>query len=323
MLKRFIAENYSYQEIYENLKQGCYPSIDFYVLMTLSVLIASFGLLLDSNAVIIGAMIIAPLMDPLLGVSFSSLTRNRRFQVKALLTILTGVLLGLGLSYLIGVLFGFLGQTGEMTARAQPTTLDLIVALASGSMGAYAKARKTVGGSLYGVAISISLVPPLAVIGLGLAMGAPSIYLGAGLLFLANVMSVVLSGTLVFFLLGFDYFRKDLRSTIFPLVTILILAVPLFLSYRAVIQKKVLREEVRRILQTETYTFRRSDIKSIDVETFGEVLNVRVSIQTERFDIAVSQVNQVQAYLEKKVGKPVHIEVNLAPVVRVVGDERQ
>lgn len=318
-LNKFISENNSYQEISETLRQSCYPSVDFYVLMTLSVFIASFGLLLDSSAVIIGAMIIAPLMDPLLGISFSSLTNNRRFQAKSMFTILTGILLGLILSYLIGSSFGFLGQTQEIMARTRPTTLDLIVALASGTMGAYAKVRKTVGGSLYGVAIAISLVPPLSVVGIGLAMGNPNIYLGAGLLFLANVMSVILSGTVVFFLLGFDYFRKDLRSLIVPLVGILVLGIPLLFSFRAVIQKKLLKDEIRTILQTETYTFRRGDIQSIEVDPYGEIIEVRVTIQTTSMDISVSQLDQVQAYLQEKVNKPVHIEVNLAPVIRITG----
>lgn len=315
----FTAKNYSYDEIYEHLRQSCYPSVDFYVLMALSTIIASLGLLLDSPAVIIGAMIIAPLMDPLLGVSFSSLAGHRSFKIKSLFTLFSGILLGLLISFLLGTLFSFMGETNEIHARTQPTSLDLLVALASGFMGGYAKVRKSVGGSIYGVAIAISLVPPLSVIGIGLAYGDSSIYLGAALLFLANVMSVILSGALAFLLLKIAYFRKHPRALILPLLAIIIIAIPLSLSLRVVVQKKMLADALSKAIRRETFTFRHADIVSIQMNPYAKPIQLDLTIRALSTDISQQQIDQVQAYLSKKAGKPVHLTVNVSPITRFHG----
>lgn len=317
MLFNFKSQNYSYEDVLEALKKSSYPSVDFYILMSISVIIASLGLLLNSVAIIIGAMIIAPLMDPLLGVSFSSLTRNFHFKFQSLLTIISGILLGLVISFVIGSLFSFIGKTPEIIARTQPTTLDLFVALASGFIGGYAKVRKTVGGTIYGVAIAISLVPPLAVVGIGIAYQDPAIYGGAFLLFITNVVSVILSGIFAFMLMDFQYFQKTKKALIAPMLIITVLTVPLTLSYGSLVEKRLLRNELSRSLTSDTYTFRHLDVVETKIDPYQKPVLVEVTVRASSDEVNQAQLNQVQAFLSKKINRPVQLILHITPIVSI------
>jgi uncharacterized hydrophobic protein (TIGR00271 family) len=173
----------------------------FWTMLTLSALIATAGVLTDSTATVIGAMIIAPLSTPIMGIALGLATRepgsagrSARFVVSGgLLVIALGAFFGWGLPGSFDLL-----ANGQITGRTSPGLLDLVAAVATGFAGAIALARRDVGAVLPGVAIAISLVPPLAVVGVCLGDGAPRLALGALVLFLSNLVALVLAGTLVF-----------------------------------------------------------------------------------------------------------------------------
>lgn len=213
---RFSGQMHSYQEVYEALNPVSRPHIDFYVLLILATVISTFGLLMNNSVVIIGAMLIAPLMEPILGISFSSLTRNGPFLVRSTATLISGILLVVLVSYLLSLPFPHLSITDEVLTRIKPNLLDLVVALATGFVAGYAKVRKHLSGTLYGVSVSISLLPPLCVVGIGLATGRFEIYMGAALLFLTNLNSILFSGVLAFLLIRLSHYQKSLKSLILP-----------------------------------------------------------------------------------------------------------
>ena len=179
-------------------------SFDFAVLMILATLIAGLGLLADSAAVVIGAMLVAPLMTPLLGGGLAMVQGNwplwKQCQKAVLLgffsALMIGAMLG-GVARLIGM-----GLTGELMARGEPTLLDLGVAFASGIAASYCLARPKLSGALAGVAIAAALVPPIATTGISLALGEHSTARGSALLFGTNVVAIVLGSALNFFIAG-------------------------------------------------------------------------------------------------------------------------
>ncbi len=179
-------------------------SFDFAVLMILSTAIAGLGLLADSAAVVIGAMLVAPLMTPLLGGGLAVVQGNlplwRQCQKSVMLgflsALLIGVLLGLGARW-IGM-----GLTSELLARGEPTLLDLGVAFVSGIAASYCLARPKLSSALAGVAIAAALVPPIATTGVSLALGAHATAKGSGLLFGTNVVAIVLGSALNFMIAG-------------------------------------------------------------------------------------------------------------------------
>ena len=172
----------------------------FWTLLALAAIIAAAGVVVDSTATVIGAMIVAPLMTPILGAVFSVVIADSANLARSVALIVTGATLVV----LLGIAFGALTPvdvtaetSSQVAGRVSPTLIDLIAALATGAVGAFALVREDVSDTLPGVAIAISLVPPLAVVGLTLESGAGEESLGALLLFLTNVGAILLSGLAV------------------------------------------------------------------------------------------------------------------------------
>jgi len=181
--------------------------VRFTVLLFLSTVIAAFGVINDSTATVIGAMIIAPLMTPIMATAAAIVMGKMDWSLRSLLLVVLGVLLVIITSLLIGALVNAVSfisftQNSQITSRISPRLTDLCIALASGAAGAFAMSRDDIADSLPGVAISISLVPPLCVVGIALSAGQWSAAEGAMLLFLTNFFSILLAGGGVLALLG-------------------------------------------------------------------------------------------------------------------------
>ena len=189
-------------DLFDRLLAGASLSADFLVLMGFAAAIATLGLLQDSTAVVIGAMVVAPLMTPLIGAGLSLVQGNGRLFRRALTTMATGVGVALGVSVLITAVVPVDTLTLEVLRRGEPTLLDLAVALISGAAAAYAMARPNVGGALAGVAIAAALVPPLASSGIALSTGDFGVSAGAFILLLTNLVAIVIGAAIVFWALG-------------------------------------------------------------------------------------------------------------------------
>jgi uncharacterized hydrophobic protein (TIGR00271 family) len=179
--------------------------IAWWTMLVLSVAIATLAVLQDSTAVVIGAMLVAPLMTPILGLSAALVSGWAPRMLRSLALILAGVVVAVGLAYVIAswvpAVVPF-DSNSQISSRVDPTLLDMLVALAAGAAGAFATADRRVASSLGGVAIAVALVPPLSVVGVALGAGRPDDAAGALLLFGTNFVSIVLSAAAVFVLMG-------------------------------------------------------------------------------------------------------------------------
>ncbi|CAN5728138.1 DUF389 domain-containing protein [soil metagenome] len=209
--------------------------IRFAVLIILSSIIATGGLLSNSVATIIGAMIIAPLMTPIMGIVVALILGSRSRATKSAII----VTLGVGLAIVVGWIMANLmpggwnpASSAQVIDRTSPGLLTLIIALASGAAGAYALSRSDVADSLPGVAIAISLVPPLNNVGILLAERERDLAAGSALLFVTNFAAILLAGTVTFFLTGLAEGvhrepREMRRSLLAICVLICLVAIPL------------------------------------------------------------------------------------------------
>ena len=166
--------------------------------------IAALGLLVNSPAVIIGAMLVAPLMAAIVGLGLGMIQADGKLLGLAASATVKGMLLAI----LMGLLAGFLLRsaaepTSEILSRTRPNLFDLGVALVSGLAGAYAICRKNVSASLPGVAIAAALVPPLATVGIGISWLNMEVAQGALVLFLTNLVAISAASGFVFFMMGF------------------------------------------------------------------------------------------------------------------------
>jgi uncharacterized hydrophobic protein (TIGR00271 family) len=213
----------------------------FWVLLALASLIAAGGVIGDSTPAVIGAMIVAPLAIPIYGVTFAAVIGSRKGMRGALVFLVCGIALNIALGVLAGLLFQErmpLDVNPQVVGRTAPTLLDLAVAVFTGLAGSFALARKDVSDILAGVAIAISLVPVLAVVGITLGAGRFDLALGAFLLFLANAAAILIAGVVVFGAAGYYQeaaFSADVggekavhrRGRAFIIVLLLVLLVPL------------------------------------------------------------------------------------------------
>ena len=188
--------------IVERVESGAEGGMDFLVMMALSSGLASLGLLEDSTAVVIGAMLVAPLMGPLIGAGLALAQGNLALYRKSTMVALLGLLIGFCVSVGMGLLNPGFEPSLEVEARGSPDILDLGVAILSGFVAAYALGRPGVANTLAGVAIAAALVPPLCVVGIGLTNDQPGVAANSAVLLLTNLVAIVLSVAGTFLFLG-------------------------------------------------------------------------------------------------------------------------
>lgn len=198
-----VLDTQEQEAVRATIHAGVRGRTDFFVMIGLAAVLAGLGLLLNSPAVIIGAMLVAPLMSAIVGMGLGVVEGDAEIFGAAAWATAQGMLLAIVLGLIIGLLVPDATATHEVMARARPAVLDLGVALVSGAAGAYALCRKGVSAALAGVAIAAALVPPLVTVGIGLALGRGNIAGGALLLFVTNLIAIAAAGGVVFLLLGF------------------------------------------------------------------------------------------------------------------------
>ncbi len=196
-------------EVAQKMRADAIPSIDFYVLIVLASAIATLGLLQSSTAVIIGAMLVAPLMSPILATGMSIVLGESYTLRVAVEATAKGIAVAILVGIVITMVSPFTVPTSEIMARTAPTVLDLMVALASGAAAGYAICRKEVAAALPGVAISAALVPPLCVVGYGIGTSQFDIATGSLLLFATNLVAIIIAGAIIFLALGFHPPRSE------------------------------------------------------------------------------------------------------------------
>ena len=231
------ASEERFKELFQILRSDAKTDSSYLVLMILSTLLAVFGLFANSTAVIIGAMLVAPLMTPIVSLAMGLLRAESKIIRDSLLKIFIGVFVALLASSLLAFLLPNFEINSEIRARVNPTLLDLGVAILAGIAAAFTKSFKKIAQNLAGVAIAVALVPPLGVAGIGLGYGDFSTFFGAFLLFFTNLVGIIIAAVLTFQTLGFSSVLQSKKSVAFIFVLLLGISYPLYLSYDKMIEK--------------------------------------------------------------------------------------
>jgi uncharacterized hydrophobic protein (TIGR00271 family) len=302
---------------YEEIRLSSSPSPSFYMLVCISTIIASYGLLAGSTAVVIGAMLVAPLMGPIFGIALGLSNGDNTLLKSALLSEFIGIILAIGLAYIIGMLplrpeFG-----PEIIARTQPTVYDIIIALTSGLAGAYALVHKRISPALPGVAIATALVPPLATCGLCLAAHNYQLALGALLLFSANLIAIEFAAASVYAiagLIGFDKRNGSLFTTFLKrfgvsCIILTIMAVFLTNTLVQVYNERALGDQLRLLVSEQVKTTLGASLSELRYEKQGENLQVMAVVMTPR-ELSSRNVAEIEQAIQQ------HIEPNAYLIVR-------
>jgi len=316
-------------EAYHEVRTGARASIDFYVLIALAAAIAALGLQMNSAAVIIGAMIIAPLMSAIFGISMGIVQGNARLLLHAASTTLRGAGLAVAIGALVAWLVPMDQITPELVARTQPTLMDLFVALVSGIAGAYAQCRRNVLGAAAGVAIAVALVPPLATAGIGITMGSGAIAGGALLLFLTNLSAITFAGSLVFLFFGFrpdpgERIRVFGRGIVGIFVLLIAVSVPLTLLSIHSFRSAALQQSVQEAVVSEIGAMEGVELEAWKIAADGqgtvasdhEGLPLEIEVSATR-PVSDQQAADLQERLARRLGRPVDLVLSVIPVTRL------
>jgi len=240
------ADTQSYQELFASLREEARASSTFITLMVLSTVLATVGLFLNSSSVVIGAMLLAPLMQPIVAYAMGLLRFDMDLFWHGLRSVAIGILLVLVTSMSLAYLLPFKTVTPEIAGRLHPTLLDLIVAIVSGIAAAYAKNNAKIVGSLAGVSIAVALVPPISTSGIGLGWGEWSVFQNAFLLFLTNFAGIVFAAAMTFMVLGFSPVKRAKNGLFLSSLIVLLISVPLYFSFSLMVEDAKIKESLER-----------------------------------------------------------------------------
>lgn len=315
------VEDSQLEELQARLESISKLTPEFLILLSGSTLIATFGLFQNSPAVIIGAMIIAPLMRPLVGLSLAALTADTRLLFRALLTLSFGTILAILIASAISLCLRSLELTPEIMGRVHPTLLDLGVAMFAGAIGAYCQSSKKLSDTLAGVAIAVALVPPLAVVGIGLAFNSPEVWTGAALLYATNLIGITIAGSLVYLLLGYTPLRQAKKGLGISAVLITLLSVPLALSMSELVLENQISGKIRNILKEKTHTFKNVQLSEVKVLRFRKPMSVVATVIGVDPKVNSRQVSLVQDFLSKEIGIPIEFKLRIIAATEVTAIE--
>lgn len=292
--------------------------VAWWVMLLLSVAIATFGIIQDSTAVVIGAMLIAPLMTPIIGTAAGAVNGWPVRVSKSLGMIAAGVGASIGLAFVIGAwspIIVPLATNSQVTSRVNPNLIDMGIALAAGAAGAFASVNRRVSASIAGVAIAVALVPPLGVVGLTLHAGMYPESFGALLLFLTNLVSIILAAMVVFGLTGFAPVSrmKENASQIKRVATTvtlaaLIIAIPLVFTVSTVLSSAANQAAAKKA--TESWLADSEELQLVSVTVKGDQVNVIVSGSEQ-----IPPIEDLADALTSSMGNDVAVRVDLSPTV--------
>ncbi len=279
-----------------------------YLLMNgLATIVASYGLLENSVAVIIGAMIIAVLLGPITGIALALVDGDQPLLRRALLAEFSGAALVLALSFIIGKIHADISLGSEIVGRTSPSILDLIIALAGGAAGAYATVTPRLSAGLVGVAIATALVPPLCSCGICLAHGLYREGGGAFLLFATNLVAIQSVTSLVFWLSGFHRLAHLDHKTVmrsFAPSALLLLALAVFLgrSFQQTLAQETLRSQAEKLLRTELSGSGAATLTELTATGFGD-RTLLTAVVRAPWVITPASCARLEGDIRKKTGR--------------------
>ena len=306
-------------EVQVQLRDSCTPDFDFFLLVVLSAVIATLGLLTNSAAVIIGAMLVAPLMSPIIGIGLASLTGDARLFRNSSVALARGALMAILMSALLAwanhsLPFIPLQEIpGEVFSRTRPSPIDLTIALAGGLAAAFALAMPSISAALPGVAIATALMPPLCTVGIGIAISRWDVAGGALLLFLTNAVTIAFAGMLVFFALGFapkqQAGKRAPRALAISATFTLFLLVPLTVLSANFFQEATENREINTVVNEEVANF---DAELADMQPpqqDSEGLHLTITLRVPR-QLHYEDVVTLQQNIALRLQRPVSVVVN-------------
>jgi len=312
------------KEIRQQIRQNASLSASYLLMNALATIVACYGLLADSTAVVIGAMVIAMLLGPIIGIALGLVDGDNQLLQQAFIAEIAGAVTVMTIAFAIGKLHPDIPAGREILARTAPNILDLIIALAGGAAGAYAIASPRISAGLVGVAIATALVPPLSTGSILLARGEMSLAFGAFLLFLANFVAIQVASSVVLWLLGYHQITTVTRQSptsllirnAFSGAVLIVLAVILGVNFTQSVSKQLFETRIREVVASKLGVFSDAQLVEINLEAEDTLLNLRVTVRTSR-QPTYTEIVDLQKSIATELQRPVALKLIDVPTVKL------
>lgn len=294
----------------------------YWIQLIISVVIVTFGLLQSSVAVIIGGMLIAPILKPIKGLAFGITTGQSKYFWKSALMQFSSIVVAIFTAYVFSLIIPLKIETPEILARTSPNLLDLFIAISSGIIAMLSLYFKKLSESLAGVAMAAALLPPLAVVGIELALKNPSQAGGSAFLFLTNLFAILAVGVIIFLFYGFSPHRAKTNIS-YRVITILF-ALLIYISFPLLTSLRTISEKIN--LQTQAENVVETYLKENLPESKFGVLNVvdydeefvefsgKVKVE-EGVEFLVEHQENIHKELSEQLERKVTMELEVVPVI--------
>ena len=299
-----------------SLAEDASLSFNFIVLTLAACAIATFGLLENNVAVIIGAMIIAPLILPIGAVSFGAIEGDVRMLRRSAVSLAAGSVLSIAVAAVLTRAFYLPTLGSEIMARSQPNLLDLGIAIAAGMVAAFAKIRPSIAGTIAGTAIAVALMPPICVVGIALAHGMLGLARGAALLYVTNLFGIMLASMAVYVAGGHVHLRRARHGLIWTAIVIAAIGVPLAASTGELLRQARVESALRTALLKGTVTFQRVELISTRFDWVSSPPVVTLFVQSTQ-PITPVQVHLLELYAKRKTGITFTFVFEVTPINEV------
>ena len=283
------------KEVAHSREVASIPSFGFFFLLICATVLATFGLLANSPAVIIGAMIVAPLMNPILSMAFAIATGNWKLYKRSLVTVFLGVVCAILVSYGISIFMTINVIGSEIVARIAPNLIDLGIAIAAGAAGSFSLTRQSIASSIAGVAIAVALIPPLCVVGIGIGIGDDiaaefgqviisnlSVSSGAFLLFLANLAGIIFASCFVFLSQSYGNLNKAFPTLMIWLLILVLLCGPLTNSLQEFLISNRINSEIYHLRKEHPEISRKTQVRYVGVRIDGNLAQITVLVNAPK-----------------------------------------
>ena len=323
IIRHFRITRARFEIVRRDISEGSEPGVRFYIMVAVSTGIACYGLMANSTAVVIGAMLVAPLMTPIFGMSLALVRGDTRLLGRAVQAEVVGVATSVAMGVLLGWSVGDFQATPEMLARTQPNLFDLLVAVLSGFAGAYAMIDEKISPALPGVAIATAIVPPLANSGLCFSIGEFKGGMGSFFLFFANFLSILLVASATFTASGMakiygeqpsqrEYFKRfSIAIVAFVIITVFLTGA-LFRTIR----EQAITNRIHTTLGDELGNIPSAGLDGVHHYTENNRLFVLANVHTSG-TITPSRVKSMQARLSADIGMPTRLTLRSARIANV------
>ncbi|QYJ79717.1 TIGR00341 family protein [Shewanella acanthi] len=306
-----------------NIRVNAQLDVPFLAMNTLAAIIASYGLLANSAAVVIGAMIVAMLFSPILGLALGLVEGEKLLVRHSIKSIVVGSIVVYATALLIGFVHSDIPITPEIMARTSPNFLDLMVAFAGGAAGAYATISPRLSTSFVGVAIATALVPPLCASAILLGHGDFALARGAFLLTFTNIIAIQFVSSVVLWLNGFHgfyFWQKSsiwelLKRNVISIVLLVLLVVALSYNLQNVVARQLYESKVIRVVGEELLSYPNLRLIRVNIDEENGIQMVRVMVGGIQKPDAKGFVRQLEKRLaEEDKTRPASVRLRYVQV---------